>query len=126
MGDYGRVWWSSDDALVPPIEQWRPIEDCYEWDGMFSITASNGSRRLFVTAFCDNVQVGSFKIKENGKTIEIGTTRVSLAPTLVEDDGYPFPAGTYFGAGKWEVECETSSGQSFLVIADVRDWKSID
>lgn len=126
MVNYGRVWWSRRDSPVPPIEQWAPIDDCHEWDGLFSISASDGTRRLSFTAFCDNCQAGSFKLEENGAGIVEGRSRVTRAPTLVEDDGYTFPSGAYFGAGKWELECETSSGDCYRVIAEVRDWASTD
>jgi hypothetical protein len=124
--DYGQVWWSSDSASLPPIVQWHRIEDCHEWDGLFSISASNGAQRLFLTAFCDNSEEGSFNIEENGARIAEGKTRVTRAPTLVEDDGYTFPAGAYFGAGNWEVECEASGDRCYRVIAEVRHWKSTD
>jgi hypothetical protein len=126
VAEFGRVWWSRHDEEVPPIEHWPSIEDCHEWDGLFSISASNGTRRLFLTAFCDNGHEGSFSILENGSIMAKGTTRVASAPTIAEVDGHTFPAGAYFGAGHWEVECQTPDGGVYRVVAEVLNWGSTE
>lgn len=129
MRDMGHLWICndrSDNLSCPASPDALPIFDCHEWDGLFSIHAQNTDCDVRLTAWCDGQETGTFKLNRRGQNEIAGKTRVVHAPALIEPDGYAFPAGAYFGAGLWTVQCEPDTGLPVLIKILVRDWSSTD
>jgi hypothetical protein len=124
--DVGRIWWSPLGEALPPLNRWAIISRCVEWDGLFALEAVGERGRLVVTAWCDDGALGDFRIEKDGRTVASGTTRVSSAPALVKDDGSALPSGAHFTAGRWELSCTATDGIPYLIVAEIRDWGSID
>jgi hypothetical protein len=121
---YGLVWWGASGAAVPPRTEWLPIRVCHEWDGQIQIIARSAQGELQLIAWCDGYP-GTFTITTKHQTLR-GTTKVAAGPAVVEEDGHTFPAGAYFCAGDWLIECDAESGEVYLVHAEVRDWTATD
>lgn len=129
MCDLGQLWICNDQSDIstcPTTQDALSIVDCNEWDGLFSIHARNTDCDVRLTAWCDGQETGTFKLDRTGQNAVTGKTRVVHAPALMEPDGYTFPAGAYFGAGLWTVQCEPDNGHTVLIKLLVSDWNSTE
>lgn len=129
MRDMGQVWICNDITNIstcPATPDAIPIIDCHEWDGLFSIHARNDDCDVRLTAWCDGNESGDFKLVRTGQNDVAGRTRVVHAPTLMEPDGWAFPAGAYFGAGLWTIQCNAYIGPPVLIKIFIGDWNATD
>lgn len=129
MRDLGSLWLCDTDSvpsLRPDSDDSIPITECHEWDGLFSIRASSTEVQIFLTAWCDGCEVGSFKIENSSGVLAAGETHVVHAPVLREPDGTTFPPGSHFGAGLWSIRCEAENSFERLIKVYVSDWDSTE